>query len=1101
MSIPSRVIGRPIAVAMLFMAVIFLGAISFQRLPIDLLPDISYPKLVIYTSYPNVAPAEVERLVTERVERNVAGVPGIEHMESISREGVSLITLRFAWGTDMDFAALNVREKLDNVAGSLPEQASRPVVLRTDPTAEPIMALSVSGQSDLWVLKELGESVFKRRLEQIDGVAQAAITGGLERQINVEIDPRRLESYGVTIDEIEAALRAANAAAPGGTVLRGRYRYSLRTLGELRNVEEIGDIIIKRQAGAPGGGGAGQGPGGGANSPGASGPGGGSGSTRALISLRDVARIEDGFRERESIARFNGQDAVGILIFKEAGTNSVRVAESVEEVLDQLRAEHDGVTIEIAMNQADFVSEAISNVVDALVQGGLLAFLVLFLFLRDARYPFTIALSIPISVIATFALLDLAGVSLNIMSLGGLALGVGMLVDNSIVVLENIFRHREKGLIGAAAAAIGAEEVIAAITSSTLTTIAVFGPIIYVQGVAGQLFGAVSFAVSFSLLASLVVAILLVPTIGARWGKDEKDPAPTRNPFKILGRGIAGILNRIFGPFLDWFERIFARAIDRYEALLGAALRHRARVVAVALTLLALAVVAGTTLDRAVLPSVEQGSLRLRVQLPRGTPIEETTRVAARVEEIFHSDSTVDAIFTRVGRQDALAGIDVEESGLNTALIEIRLGPRGTSSAVIERAQERLAAFPPGVVSVDAGQTTALGQLLGAGEADFAIRVRGDDLDLALDYARQLTAKLAESPELTNVRLGTELGQPEIRVEIDRERAASFGIEPIRIAQTIEKYMLGTRATELVDFDRKIPIIVSLPAEARRALETLDILRIDGIPLRELVRTHEAVGPTEVRRVNQSRLIPIYADGSGRDLARAFAAAQEIVDQNPAPSGIRTEIGGENEEMRRSFRDLAFAFALAILLVYMILAAGFESFIQPFTVLLSIPLAVVGAVLALRVTGTGLNAMSLIGIVILVGIAVNNAIVMVDFVNQMRKRGVAVRDALIDAARARVRPIVMTTMTTLLGILPMAIGIGRGADLRAPLAIAIFGGLFTSTLLTLIVVPVAYDLVDEAGRWLTSRFTQGARSPVMTSAGPATPATAPESPHEIPAGD
>jgi HAE1 family hydrophobic/amphiphilic exporter-1 len=1087
---------------MLFLAVVFLGAISFQRLPIDLLPDIAYPKLVVYTSYPNVAPAEVERLVTERVERNVAGVPGVEHVESSSREGVSLVTLRFGWGTDMDFAALNVREKLDNVTGLLPEQASRPVVLRTDPTAEPIMALSVAGQHDLWALKELGESAFERRLAQIDGVAQAAITGGLERQIHVEIDPRRLESFGLTIDEIETALKAANAAAPGGTVLRGRYRYSLRTLGELRAVEEIGDIIVKRQDGGRGAGSTSGAAGGGANAGGR----GGTGSAQALISLRDVARIEDGFRERESIARFNGQDAVGILIFKESGTNSVRVAESVEAVLEELRAEHPGVAIEIAMNQADFVSEAISNVVDALVQGGILAFLVLFLFLRDARYPITIALSIPISVIATFALLDLAGVSLNIMSLGGLALGVGMLVDNSIVVLENIFRHRERGLHGAAAAAVGTEEVISAIIGATLTTVAVFGPIIYVQGVAGQLFGAVSYAVSFSLLASLVVAMLLVPTIAARWGADmDRATAPTRNPLRLLGRFLGSLLKRIFGPLLDAFDRVFTRFIGSYEISLEAALRHRGRVVAAAALLLVLAGGAALTLDRAVLPSVEQGTLRLRIELPRGTPIEETARVATHVESVLLADSAVTAVFTRVGRQDALAGIDLEESGLNTALLEVRLGPKATSSAVIERARGQLAGYPPGFVSVDAGQATALGRLLGGGESELAIRVRGDDLDQALDYARGLTARLAASADLTNVRLGTELGQPEIRVEIDRERAAAFGIEPIRIAQTIEKYMLGTRATDLVDFDRKIPIIVSLPAEARRSLETLDILRVDGIPLRELVRTHESVGPTEIQRVNQARLIPIYADGRGRDLTQAFAAAQQVVDQNPAPPGIRAEIGGENEEMRRSFRDLAFAFTLAILLVYMILAAEFESLVHPFTVLLSIPLAVVGAVLALRITGAGLNAMSLIGIVILVGIAVNNAIVMVDFVNQMRKKGMVTREAILESARARLRPIVMTTVTTLLGILPMAIGIGRGADLRAPLAIAIFGGLFTSTALTLIVVPVAYDLVDGAGRWLQARF-RGAESivrsaPVTAQAHDAAATANEAGTREVPAGD
>jgi HAE1 family hydrophobic/amphiphilic exporter-1 len=692
------------------------------------------------------------------------------------------------------------------------------------------------------------------------------------------------------------------------------------------------------------------------------------------------------------------------------------------------------------------------------------------------------------------------------MSLGGLALGVGMLVDNSIVVLENIFRHRERGLHGAAAAAVGTEEVISAIIGATLTTVAVFGPIIYVQGVAGQLFGAVSYAVSFSLLASLVGAMLLVPTIAARWGADsERTTAPTRNPLRLLGRFLASLLKRIFGPLLDAFDRIFTRFIGRYELSLEAALRHRGRVVAFAALLLVLAVGAALTLDRAVLPSVEQGTLRLRIELPRGTPIEETARVATHVESVLLADSAVTAVFTRVGRQDALAGIDLEESGLNTALLEVRLGPKATSRAVIERARGQLAGYPPGVVSVDAGQATALGRLLGGGEAELAIRVRGDDLDQALDYARALTDRLGASADLTNVRLGAELGQPEIRVEIDRERAAAFGIEPIRIAQTIEKYMLGTRATDLVDFDRKIPIIVSLPDEARRSLETLDILRVDGIPLRELVRTHESVGPTEIQRVNQARLIPIYADGRGRDLTQAFAAAQQVVDQNPAPAGIRAEIGGENEEMRRSFRDLAFAFTLAILLVYMILAAEFESLVHPFTVLLSIPLAVVGAVLALRVTGAGLNAMSLIGIVILVGIAVNNAIVMVDFVNQMRRKGLDTRDAILESARARLRPIVMTTVTTLLGIRPMAIGIGRGADLRAPLAIAIFGGLFTSTALTLIVVPVAYDLVDGAGRWLQARF-RGAESivrsaPVTAQAHDAAATANEAGTREVPAGD
>jgi outer membrane protein TolC/preprotein translocase subunit SecF len=510
MSIPSVSTRRPVAVWMLFLGIVLLGAISYVRLPIDLLPDVSYPRLVVYTLYPEVAPAEVERLVTERVEAAAAAVPGVERVTSTSRYGVSLVTLRFAWGTDMDFAMLNVRERMDNVRGGLPQSVSRPVILRVDPESEPVMTLSVVGGDDLWATKEFAETVFRRRLEQLDGVAQAAVAGGLDREIQVEVNPSAIDAYGLSLAEIATALDRANVSAPGGTILQGRYRYPLRTLGEFRSVQEIGDVVIARRP--VGGGGAG---------------GGGSGAGEAqvdasgyqVIRLRDIARVIDGFAEREAIARYGGAESVGVLVFKESGANTVRVAESVAEIIEQLGSEYPDFHVDIAGDQADFIAASISNVVQALVLGGILAFLVLFLFLRDSRYPFAIALAIPISVVATFALMDAAGVSLNIMSLGGLALGVGMLVDNSIIVLENIFRHREElGRNAVEAAAAGAEEVQSAITASTLTTISVFGPIIYVEGVAGELFKDLSLAVAFSLLASLLVALTLLPSLAARFG-------------------------------------------------------------------------------------------------------------------------------------------------------------------------------------------------------------------------------------------------------------------------------------------------------------------------------------------------------------------------------------------------------------------------------------------------------------------------------------------------------------------------------------------------------------------------------------------------------
>ncbi len=1066
MSLSSQSIQRPVAISMLFLAVTLLGVISFLRLPIDLLPDIAYPRLVIYTTYPDVAPPEVERFVTERIEQQVSAVPGVERVESVSREGLSLVTLRFAWGTDMDFAVINVRERLDNIRDQLPDRAERPAVLRTDPTSEPIIAISVSGREDLWALKDLAEEVFKRRLEQIDGVAQAAVAGGLEREIHVEINPRFLDSYGITVQQVIDALDAANQSAPGGTIRRGRYRYALRTIGEFQAVDEIGAVPLSRGSGD-------------------------TTSVSGVVRLRDVASVAEGFKDRESMARYNGQEAVGLLVFKESGANTVRVAQRVDEVLRQLRVEYPQIHLDIAMSQAGFITDAISSVVQALVFGGALAFLVLFLFLRDARYPVAIALAIPISVIASFSLLDLAGVSLNIMSLGGLALGVGMLVDNSIVVLENVFRHRELGASPAEAAAKGAREVQGAITASTLTTISVFGPIIYVEGVAGQLFGALSFAVAFALLASLVVALTLLPTMAARFGAapryggratTEAVPEGRFRWIKRTKQWIVGLLVGIvelirwlifgtlrsvgralqvaFNPIGDSFDRMFSAFANWYHSLLNWALDHRGRVVAVATLLLVVGLGLGFTLDRGVLPEVDQGSFQARLHLDRGTPLEVTADAAARLEQGILSDSGVDAAFTRVGRQEAIAGVEEEESGLNTAVVDVRVKEGEETATVLARLAPVFDAFPPGALTVETGQATALGRLLGGGEADLSVQVRGDDLDAAYEYAREVAIRLGDLQSLTNVRLSTEEGQPEILIEVNRERAAAFGVDPRSIAETVERYMRGASATEYVDFDRKVPIVVRLPEAQRQSIATLQTLSINGIPLRELIRTRETVGPAEVRRTEQSRTVSVYADVT-RGLDLALSDVQATLAQLRPPRGLRVDVGGENEERAQSFRDLAFAFGLALILVYMILAAQFESFVHPFTILLSVPLAAIGATLSLFVAGAGLNTMSLIGIVILVGIVVNDAIVKVDFINQARQT-LPLRDAILEAGRVRLRPIIMTTVTTVLGLAPMALGLGRGSDLRAPLAIAVIGGLLSATVLTLIVVPVAYDLIEEA---------------------------------------
>ena len=1096
-SLPRLAIRRPVATAMFFLAVALVGLLSFSRLPVDLLPDVAYPRLVVYTGVPGAAPAEVERFVSEPVEQALSTVPGVQQIESSSREGASLVSARFAWGTDMDFAALNARERLDGLRGALPERASRPAVLRTDPRSEPVLALALTGELDAAALTGFADAVLKRRLEQIDGVALAAVTGGTEREIHVEVDVARLEAHGLTLEDVSAALEAANVSAPGGTVLRGRYRYPLRTLGEFQAVAEIGELPLVSARPPPAGSGD------------ASGAAGAPGATGEVL-LRDVARVEDGVRERESLTRHDGREAVGVLVFKNADANTVRVAEAVDAVLAELRREYPRLGFAVASSQAGFIAAALANVAQEVALGGLLAFLVLFLFLRDLRYPVAVALAIPLSLLATFAALHAAGVSLNLLSLGGLALGVGMLMDNSIVVLENIVRHRERGLGAAAAAALGAKEVQRAITASTLTTIAVFGPIVYLEGVAGELLQALALSVAFSLLASIVVAVTLLPMLAARWGPHPPTPSPAggrggkreeaENEFPLSqvwergpgGEGAVAVPpnpgSRAPGPGPNdeglqptdsRQPTADSRFLQAYERLLTAALRHRARTLGLAAALLLAGVALALTLPRSVLPEVDQGGFRLRLELPPGTPLEQTAAAAARLEAILLADAAVADVFTQAGRRGGLGAVEDRERGLQSASLDVHLADGASTAAVLRRLGLRLQAATSAALAVETGQATALGRLLDLGEADLAVRLRGDDLDALLAYGRQAETQLARVPELANVRLGTTLGQPEVRVEIERERAASYGIDPARVAAAVEAFMHGTLATEFVDFDRKVPVVVRLPVAERQSLQTLERLRVDGVPLRELVTLRSASGPVAIHRLGQARVVTVHADvASGASLDEAVRAARAELARLPAPGGVRAEVGGENEEMRRGFRALALAFALALALVYMLLAAEFESLLHPFIVLLAVPLSVVGAVLALWLAGAGLNTMSLIGLVVLVGIVDNDAVVKVDFINRMRCAGMPRREALFAAGRARLRPIVMNTLTAMLGLLPLALGLGAGAELQAPMALAVFGGLLSATALTLVVIPVAYDVLEELKERLAARRERRPRGAV-----------------------
>jgi len=1068
MALPDLSIKRPVATTMLYLAVGVLGVVSFSRLPIDLLPDVSFPTLSVWTTYPDAGPAEVERFVTEPIEAVVSRVPGVRSVDSRSREGQSLVRILFHWGTDMEFAMLHVRERLDNLAGSLPESSERPVILTSDPTNDPIISLAITG-ADLAELRDLSDAVFKRRLEQLDGVAMAAITGGPVREIQVEVNSDRLSVNGVSISQVTEALDRANYSAPGGSIRRGRFRYSLRTLGEFQSVQELEDVVVARPVGG------------------------------GVVRLRDVARVFEGEAERETVARFNGEPAIGLLVYKEAGANTVRVADQVDEVLGQLREEFPEVGIQVASSQATFISEAITNVVQALLFGGVLAFLVLFLFLRDPRYPVAIGLAIPISVMAAFALCYLANVSLNVMSLGGLALGVGMLVDNSIVVLENVFRHREEeGRGPAESASIGANEVAGAITASTLTTIAVFGPVLYVEGVAGALFTDLSLAVTFSLLASLLVALTLLPVMAARVGREKErvEHASVESGVEItgllpvriarqVGKGLRnasrfvidsiritfadlfGALGRImavvFRPLLDTFDRGFGAFAERYERSLEWALEHRGMVMLIAFGGLVLALAGGRLLPRSLMPEVDEGAFRVELNLPVGTPLAVTADAAGRLETALLEMDGVEAVFSRVGRAREAELATRELTGLNSAALDVRLveGSRRVRDVVDEfRGVVDGIGIDPGAVSIETGRATSLGRALGVGEADLAVKIRGQELDSLVLVAEEVLVRIRDLPLIADARIDLQLTQPELEIEVDRAAASRYGLSVMQVADAIEAYLRGEETNRpYTEFSDKIDIRVRLPELERQALADVMSLTLEGVPIRELVTAREGYGPVEIRRTEQNRTVQVLAEVRGGGIASAVEAVEAAVADVRLPTLTALRVGGENEEMRESFRSLLFAFGLALFLVFLIMAAKFESLIQPIVVLVSVPLASIGAVAALALTGDGLNAMSGIGLVILIGIVVNDAIIKVDFINQKRAEGATKRHAILEAGRLRLRPILMTTVTTVFGLLPMALGWGAGADLRAPLAVTVIGGLISATFLTLIVVPVAYSIV------------------------------------------
>ena len=1084
MSLIDISVRRRVTVAMFTITVLLFGLVSLSRMKVNLLPDLSYPTLTVRTEYAGAAPTEVENLISKQVEEAVGVVKNVREVRSISRSGQSDVVIEFIWGTDMDFAGLDIREKLDAI--QLPLEVDRPVILRFDPSLDPIMRFSLaiekpavddadetpstvllastgpqaraSREDQQKYLRRFAEEEIKKDLESVLGVAAVKISGGLEDEIQVLIDQNRLAQINLTMEQISEQLRRENVNLSGGRLEEGTRQYLVRTLNQFQSIDAIGDVIVSVRGGVS-------------------------------VYLKDVATIRQGYREREAVTRMNGREAVEIAIYKEGDANTVAVAKAVTSRLRQVRdVLPDEFDLQIIYNQAHFITQAVDEVVNAAMIGGLLAVMVLYLFLRNVGSTLIISMAIPVSVIATFGLMYYADLTLNIMSLGGIALGIGLLVDNSIVVLENISRHRSRGKSASAAARDGATEVSAAVTASTLTSVAVFFPLVFVQGIAGQLFRDQALTVTFALLASLLVALTLIPML-ASMTKAGHTPAvphelkPTRTRVgrvmrairvflftslpvfllkqvrRVIGLGSRGS-SRLLKPILDRFDRLYARLEAGYTPLLEWGLEHKSTVLGGSAALMLMAVLVGGSMGVELIPQLSQGEFELEILLPPGTPLEETDAVMVRVQQLAGELPHVAYTFAVAGtgnRMDA----NPEEGGENWGELSIVLKPgsgreeEDATMAQLRRAVERI----PGV-DYKFGRPS-----LFSFRTPVEVEVSGYDLRQLKSVSDEVVKRMAASDRFADIKSTMEAGNPEIRIYFDRERAAALGLQVSKIADRIVDHVRGNVATRYSWRDRKIDVLVRSRAADRSSID--DIRQIIVNPESDRPISLDAVaeivvdrGPGEIHRVGQQRVALISANLHYGDLGSAAAELETILAQVPLGAGMSTRITGQNEQMSVSFKSLRIALLMAVFLVYLVMASQFDSLLHPFVILFTIPLALVGAVLALWVTGSTINVVVLIGVFLLTGIVVNNAIVLVDKINQLRAAGLSRREAILKGGNLRFRPILMTTLTTILGLLPLASGFGEGTEVRAPMAITVIGGLAVSTMLTLVVIPVVYEALD-----------------------------------------
>lgn len=1039
MGLPRLAIKHPVSTLMLMLICIVLGVVSLTSTSMELLPKINPPVTVIMTAHPGASPQEVAAMVTEPIEAAVATAPGVTTISSTSQESVSLIIMQFGWGTNMSEARQDVQERLDRLR--LPEGVQKPSLIKFDPNALPVMELAAADGDNLAALKARLEADVQPRLERIDGVAAVYITGAAEPEVQVLLNQEKLKTFGLTQAQISGLIQASNLTYPAGRINVDDKSLNLRIVGKLSKAEELKSLVVTMVPDVP------------AAAPASvhSRPDGKPGTPAAPpavplkpVRLDEIAEVREFPGEADVINRTNGKPSLRLTIQKEGEANTVEVSTAVADELEAIRRQHSDLNLVVSMNQGDIITKSVSNVTTSLLGGGALAIIVLLIFLRNLRPTFIIGVAIPFSVIVTFVLLFMGDLTLNIMTLGGLALGVGMLVDNAVVVIENIYRRlNELGEEPQIAAEKGANEVAGAITSSTLTTVAVFLPVVFVGGLVGELFKELALTVTFSLIASLAVALTVIPMLASRFLKAQN----------------------------------VSRRHHRHEAkespyprLLRWSLRNRAITLLVTLALFAGSVALVPQIGTEFMPVPDEGQFTVAVKMPAGTKLEVT---AAKVQELAGLiDKSVDAelITTSAGTADGLAGVSAlvgGGGGPSGGKIAVTLKDRSVPTAdVIKRVRDELdAARGAALLTYNLESSTM--NIGGSNPSGIQISVSGPDSAKVRELVTKAQEELAGVDGLVNLENNLDASRPELQVVVDREKALQRGLAPAQVAIAVADAVKGKIVTRLEEGGQATDVRVLYRPEDRSNSGQLGELVLkspmgQNVLVKDVAEIKEALGPVSISRENQRMTVMITGQFEGRDLGSVTADAMAKIDALAIPDGYSVKAGGPSQMMSEGLGDMAKALILAILLVYMIMASQFESLLHPFTIMFTMPLAVIGVIAGLFVTGYALGITAMIGIIILAGIVVNNGIVLVDFVNQRRSAGMDLVEALVESGRTRLRPILMTALTTMLGLVPLALGIGEGAQMQAPMAITVIGGLLTSTVLTLVVVPVLYHLF--AGR-------------------------------------